>query len=185
MSSPARDSLLPFLLGVLDRSYGARAWHGPNLRGSLRGLTAEYATKRPAPGRRSIAELVLHVAYWKYTVRRRIRGDRKGSFATGGNNWFHVPDDLDARGWRDILRMLDEEHRSLRATVEDIDPRRLSRPAGKDVSLAELVQEVGAHDVYHAGQVQLIKRLVGVPARPRKGTAGDSSNGKSGKSPRA
>lgn len=160
MSEAVGSQLLSFLLGVIDRGYSGRAWHGPNLRGAIRGLSAEQASWRPATGRRSIAELVLHVAYWKYAVRRRLRGGPRGKFATSGSNWFAVPDNLSENGWRQILRILSEEHRSLRDATEQYPPERLLQPVGDSgFTAAELIHEVSAHDVYHAGQIQLIKRL--------------------------
>src|SRR5713101_8707856 len=58
------------LLGLLDEAYRRAAWHGPNLRGSIRGLTAREAAWRPKAGRHNIWEIVAHTAYWKYAVRR-------------------------------------------------------------------------------------------------------------------
>ena len=60
------------LLRILDDAYERKAWHGTNLRGSLRGVTADEARWRPAPGRHNIWELAVHCAYWKYTVRRKL-----------------------------------------------------------------------------------------------------------------
>ena len=56
------------LLGLLDEAYKRAAWHGPNLRGSIRGLTAREAAWRPSAERNSIWEIVVHAAYWKYVV---------------------------------------------------------------------------------------------------------------------
>ena len=68
------------LLDLIDQAFDRQSWHGPNLRGSIRGLTHEEALWRPHPDRHNIWEHVLHAAYWKYTVRRRILGEKRGSF---------------------------------------------------------------------------------------------------------
>lgn len=69
------------LLALLDEGFDRAAWHGPNLRGALRGLTAAHAAQRPAPGRHCIWEIALHCAYWKYAVCRRLTGEgARGSF---------------------------------------------------------------------------------------------------------
>jgi hypothetical protein len=62
------------VLALLDEGYEKRTWHGPNLRQSLRGVTAKQAAWRPERGRHNIWEVALHAAYWKYSVRRRIEG---------------------------------------------------------------------------------------------------------------
>jgi len=147
------------LLALLDEAFEKASWHGPNLRGALRGLSAEQAAWRPAPGRHSVHELCVHAAYWKYAVRRRLTGEKRGSFAARGSNWFErgAPD---AALWRADLRRLAEEHRLLRAAVSALSPRDLARvPAGARQTTERLVRGIAAHDLYHAGQVQLLKRL--------------------------
>jgi hypothetical protein len=74
------DSQISLLLHIVDEAYNHRGWHGPNLLGTLRGLSAEEAAWRPGEGRHNIWEIVLHCAYWKYAVRRRIAGLKRGSF---------------------------------------------------------------------------------------------------------
>ena len=147
------------LLALLDEAFEKASWHGPNLRGALRGVSAAEAAWRPAPGRHSIHELCVHAAYWKYAVRRRLTGEKRGSFAARGSNWFERGGQ-DAALWRADLRRLAEEHRLLRAAVAALSPRDLGRvPPGARQSTERLVRGVAAHDLYHAGQVQLLKRL--------------------------
>jgi hypothetical protein len=148
------------LLHMLDQAYNQKAWHGPCLRGSLRGLTAEQAAWRPGPKRHNIAEIGLHAAYWKYAVRRRLLGEKRGSFALKGSNWFPVPGPLSAAEWRQHVALLEAEHRALRQAVADFPVGRLHEvPAGAKTSNAALIVGIAAHDLYHTGQVQLLKRL--------------------------
>src|SRR5262249_10355076 len=146
------------LLRVLDEAYEKKARHGPNLRGSIRGLSAGQAAWRPGPERRSIADIVVHAAYWKYAVRRRLRGDKRGSFPLPGTNWFALPEPLSEPSWRDYVALLEAEHRALRATVAELPPARLHQaPAGSKVSHATQIYGIAFHDVYHSGQIQLLK----------------------------
>ena len=148
------------LLRLLDESFGGRAWHGTNLRGSIRGVTAGQAAWRPAPGRHNIWETVVHTAYWKYAVRRQLSGGRRGSFACSGSNWFSRTE-KDAPGiWKKDVALLREENRLLREVLKSIPTARLrALSAKKKWTLAELALGVAFHDVYHAGQIQLLKRL--------------------------
>ncbi|HEY6050809.1 MAG TPA: DinB family protein, partial [Thermoanaerobaculia bacterium] len=75
MKTPSEIALL---LSIVDEAYDRSAWHGPNLKGSLRRLTEEEAAWRPGPGRHSAWELAVHAAYWKYAVRRRLTGEKRG-----------------------------------------------------------------------------------------------------------
>jgi uncharacterized damage-inducible protein DinB len=162
MASGDMHPEIRLLLDLLDQAYDRKAWHGPNLKGSIRGLDAEQAAWRPGPGRHSIAEQVLHAAYWKYAARRRLRGDKRGSFPIKGSNWFPVSGGLTEAEWRGHSRLLDAEHRVLRAAVAGLSPERLyETPAGSKVPSVALIQGIAAHDIYHAGQIQLLKRLRG------------------------
>src|SRR5437762_6906463 len=133
-------SVVDLLLLHLDQAFDKKAWHGPNLKGAIRRLSAEQASWRPGPGRRSIAEIVLHAAYWKYAVRRRLRGDKRGSFPLKGSNWFRLPSPLDDSAWQQAVALLEAEHRALRATVAELPDDQLhDTPAGRKTSNATLI----------------------------------------------
>lgn len=155
-----RHAEMELLLRLLDEAYDKKAWHGPNLKSTVRRLDAQQAAWRPNTNRHSIAEIVVHAAYWKYSVRRRLRGDSRGSFPLRGSNWFRLPTPLTDETWREYLTLLDSEHRSLREAVAQFPPDRLHRiPTGSKVSFSTLIYGVAHHDVYHAGQIQILKRL--------------------------
>jgi len=148
------------LLRILDAAYDRKSWHGTNLRGSLRGVTARQAAWRPAPQRHNIWELVVHAAYWKYAAQRRLTGARRGSFPLKGSNWFMRAQEVSERSWRGDVALLESMHRSLRSAVAAMPPREVTRiPRGSTVSNFALLTGVAAHDLYHAGQIQLLKRL--------------------------
>jgi uncharacterized damage-inducible protein DinB len=146
------------LLQTLRRAYDGRSWHGPNLLGSIRGLTPEEAFFRPGRGRHSIYDLVLHAAYWKYVARRRLTGEKRGSFSLKGSNFFPEPKTKDARAVRDARTLLEETHRALCAAVGAMPEAAFAERRGKWTA-GELVAGVAAHDLYHAGQIQLVKRF--------------------------
>jgi DinB family protein len=152
------------LLRILDESYDRKSWHGPNLKGSIRRLSGEEAAWRPHPSRHSIAEHVVHCAYWKYALRRRLRGDKRGSFALKGSNWFAISVPLSALDWKAFVELLESEHRLLRTEVAGFPIDRLADlPAGGKVSFVNMIYGIALHDVYHAGQIQLLKRLQAAP----------------------
>jgi hypothetical protein len=149
------------LLGLLDEAYSRAAWHGPNLRGSIRSLTAHEAAWCPRAGRHNIWEIVTHAAYWKYAVRRRLLGEKRGSFSLQGSNWFVRPIDRTEKAWKADVALLDGEHQRLRAAVAALRPEHLDRPSRGSKTLARrLIAGIALHDVYHAGQIQLIKKLL-------------------------
>jgi DinB superfamily len=141
---------------LLEEAYEKRAWHGPNLKHSIRGVTAKQAAWRPGAGRHNIWEITLHAAYWKYVVRRRIEGGKVGSFALKGNNFFPRPEKGKANeaAWRADKNLLEREHRAVYNAVA----KALPTPTGRN--LLRHLYGVAFHDVYHAGQIRLLRRLM-------------------------
>jgi len=147
------------LLLALDQAYDRKSWHGTNLKGALRGLAVDEATHRSGPGRPSIHELVVHLAYWKYAVLRQVADLPRGTFPLRGSNWF-PREGATAVQWRADLALLDRMHRELRLVVASMDPAALDHPSTKaKYRIRDLILGVAAHDLHHGGQIQLIKRL--------------------------
>jgi DinB superfamily len=154
------DGQVQILLDLLDEAFAKKSWHGTNLRGSIRGLAPAVAARRPAPRRHSIRELVVHAAYWKYAVWRRLAGEKRGSFSLEGSNWFPRSAHPDPKGWAADVALLTAEHERLRDAVARLTAADLRQvPKGSRFTVAGLVRGAAAHDLYHAGQIQLLKKL--------------------------
>lgn len=138
---------------TVEAAYRKGSWHGPNLHAAVRGVDVRTALWRPGKARHNIWELAIHAAYWKFAVRRKLLRDRSLKFAFPGNNWFPVTRGSE-KDWAAARHLLDEQHELflvfLASAAHDIvrDPVR-----------NRLVTGVALHDVYHAGQVVLIKKL--------------------------
>jgi hypothetical protein len=151
------------LVQGLDAAYLKRGWHGPVLRAVLKGIPAEVAHRYPISGRHSIWELALHTAYWKFIVRRRITGDDELTFPRPGANFPTTPIHPSDRDWASDLRLLDVQHDLLREAVLHFPASRLGRKRSKATwTYAEEIQGAAAHDLYHAGQMLLLRRLSGL-----------------------
>ena len=144
------------LLDSLDEAFDKKSWHGPNLRGAIRGVTAGQAAWRPAEERHNIWELTLHAGYWKYVVRRKILREKWGSFVLAGSNFFERPESRAAAtetAWKRDIAILEAEHRKLRDAVAQLPASALT-PA-----VCHLIRGAAAHDLYHAGQIRLLRRM--------------------------
>ena len=157
------ESDISILLTFIDQAFDHKSWHGTNLRGSIRRLSAVDAAWRPARGRHNIWEIVVHTAYWKYVVRRRLLNEPRGSFPLKGSNWIERPaGNEDETAWKADVELLTETHKSLREAIAQLHSRDLKyKPADSKVSNQELITGIASHDLYHAGQIQLLKRLEG------------------------
>jgi hypothetical protein len=101
-------------------------------------------------------EVKLHAAYWKYALRRRMDGGKRGSFALKGSNFFTRPEkgNLNEAAWSADKRLLEREHRALRGMAAKV--LRTARAA----KLLPQLYGVAFHDIYHAGQIRLLRRLM-------------------------
>jgi len=159
------DVRTEFLIDILDHAFDKRSFHGTTLRGALRGLDTETALWRPAPDRHNVWEYLLHAAYWKYIVRRHLVADPPSKFGRSPSNWPAVPAQATPKDLKHDIVFLRDEHAALRSAVEAFPGKRLDTTAGKGLTYRSLIQGVAAHDLYHTGQIQLLKKLA--PARTR------------------
>lgn len=160
MSSKAAITATPearLLTRVLEEGYGPGAWHGPDLKAALADVSLELAFWRPSPERHNIAEVALHHAYCVRSVRGQLSGTTPEPFVLEGEDWFALPDQA-RLAWPQIQAAVEKGQSKLAAVVSDITAGR----AQSKLSEAErfnLVLGITCHAVYHAGQIQLLKRL--------------------------
>lgn len=151
------DPQIRLLLDILDAGFNKTSWHGPNLTGSFRGVEARMAA-RSIRGRKSIWEQVLHAAYWKQRVLNKLIGTQP--FPRRGSDWPNLPDHQTARAWKQDQRLLHDIHARLRFAVAKLDSRTLNP------KLKHMIYGAAAHDVYHAGQIRLLRRFLRAAANP-------------------
>jgi hypothetical protein len=141
---------------VLKEGYGPGSWHGADLNAALGDVTPALAFWRPAPGRHNIAEIALHHAYCVRAVRSQISGLAAQPFVREGDDWFDLPDEQ-AMTWAEVRAAVESEQSRLAALVAQIEAGGASPLA--DAERFNLELGITCHAIYHAGQVQLIKRL--------------------------
>ena len=155
------DGAVRLLLEVFDQAYKAPAWHGTPLKGTLRGVSARDARWQPGRGRHCIWDLVLHTAYWKCMVRRRLLRDAEIAFPRAGHNWFDPPGPANDAAWKRDRALLDEQHRLLHRAIAGLRASDLARRAWHSRwPMKAEVYGIASHDLYHAGQIQILKRLM-------------------------
>jgi hypothetical protein len=137
------------LLDLIDRAFDKRSWHGANLMGSLRGVGASQAARR-FRGRKTIWEQVLHAAYWKQIVLNKLVGTQP--FPRRGSNWIKQPAKPTEKAWRDDTLLLRAIHQQFRDAV--VGSRGKLSP-----KVLRMVHGAAFHDIYHAGQIKLLRRL--------------------------
>jgi uncharacterized damage-inducible protein DinB len=146
------------ILGQLKRAYEGNAWHGPSVKEVLNGVTAAQAHARPLQNAHSIYELVRHIAVWEDVGRRRLQGDPAEVVVSSPEDW-PSPDDTSEAGWGQAKAALDRGHQALVDAIACVPESRLNEPilAGKS-SVYVTLHGVIQHDLYHAGQIAMLKK---------------------------
>ncbi|HSB16404.1 MAG TPA: DinB family protein [Bryobacteraceae bacterium] len=140
----------------MRRAFEGDAWHGPSLREVLEGVDAESAARRPLAGVHSIWEIVLHVSAWKTALCRRIEGS--AIELAGEEDWPPVHAGGEA-AWKQTLAELAERHRALYGLTARMSDSRLLDPVpGKDHDVYFMLHGAVQHDIYHAGQIAVLRK---------------------------
>ncbi len=144
----------------LRRAFDGDAWHGDSLFEILRGVSAAQAAAYPIKNAHSIWELVLHIAAWDGTVRRRMSGT--AAKLSGKKNFPPVVDTSEA-AWAMTLEHVRQVHQELIDAVERFPEKSLRKQVpgkkGAHYTFYYMLHGVVQHELYHAGQIALLKKM--------------------------
>jgi uncharacterized damage-inducible protein DinB len=147
---------------LLRRAYQGTAWHGPSVCEVLEGVTAAQAAAHPIPGAHSIWEIVLHIAVWERAANKRAN-EWKVVNVSDEEDWPAVTDTSDT-AWAAALEELEVTNRTLRETIETLDDSALDRMVeGAPYNAYFMLHGAIQHDLYHAGQIALLKKALPKP----------------------
>jgi uncharacterized damage-inducible protein DinB len=143
----------------LRRAFEGGAWHGPAVQEILQGVTAAQAARRPVAGAHTIWELVHHITAWATLVRRRLEGETIVD-VPHKQDWPPVTD-TNAAAWKRALKNLKDSQRRLGRTIAGLSDAQLKKKVpGKKHTLYVEAHGVIQHDLYHAGQIALLKKAL-------------------------
>jgi uncharacterized damage-inducible protein DinB len=144
----------------LQRALEGNAWHGPAVLETLGGISAEQAHAHPIAGAHSVWEIVLHLSATYVLVLRRLRG--VATPLSAAEDWPPVPPPTEAN-WQEAVAALRRLNADARDAVRAFPPDRLDQPLVPDPPYTAYTQFIGLtqHDLYHAGQISLLKRALG------------------------
>jgi uncharacterized damage-inducible protein DinB len=148
----------------LQRQHDGDPWHGPSRAAILADVSAAEAAWQPGAGAHSIWDLVLHMRSWTREVERRALGAQPAMPEDG--DWPEVISTSE-EAWAEAQASLDAAHERIVAVVRRLGAERLSgmvgatrdKPLGTGITHRAMLYSLAQHDVYHSGQVAILKRM--------------------------
>ena len=146
---------------ILRREYAGESWHGPSLSEILDGITAQDAVKRIIPNAHNIAELVIHMTNWRiFTLEKLTGGDTYDIILNSDADWT-VVNELSEDGWQEILDNLADTQTELLELVDKFPVNKINEIVpGRKYSFYMLLHGIIQHDIYHSGQISLLKKAI-------------------------
>lgn len=154
------------LADQIRRAFEGDAWHGDSVLELLAGVDAKTAAARPIPSAHSIWEILLHLSAWDGVVIRRIGG--AAVMPTDTENFPPVMDTSEA-AWGKAVGTVKKTHEELvRAVAGFPDSRLQEQVPGKKqdyYNFYYMFSGVVQHELYHAGQIALLKKFGASPVK--------------------
>ncbi|MEA2238217.1 MAG: hypothetical protein QOC81_2941 [Thermoanaerobaculia bacterium] len=142
------------ILDQLNRSWGGPSWTGVDIQPLLDGITDEQARARPLPNAHSIFELAAHMSTWMNAVADRLGGSTQE--LTDAEDWRDVTN----LAWPDAITAMENAHSRLSDVIARLTPDDLDKKvAGRKYTIYVMLHGVIQHNLYHAGQIGLLKKV--------------------------
>jgi len=141
----------------LERAFRGEAWHGPSVRQILSGVNCSAANTLPMKGVHTIWEIVLHMIVWMRLTVHALDGDSMPADPLPDQDWPEV-EEAEEDEWAETMDDLVETHNLLIDRVSGLtDDDLMKIVPGRDFSWYILIHGIVQHNLYHAGQIAIIK----------------------------
>ncbi|HMP98341.1 MAG TPA: DinB family protein [Cyclobacteriaceae bacterium] len=141
------------IINTLKHTYEKNAWHGPAVMETLAGIDAKDAQKKVGDSH-SIIELVAHMTAWRNYVTEKLKGN--ASFELSDEQNFPK-----VKNWSEALKQLAQSQQELIQALEATPDERLNEKVpNREFKFYTMLQGIIHHDLYHLGQIQLMKKYV-------------------------
>jgi len=144
--------------------YGGDPWLGESFMKKLEDVIEAEAFKQPVKDVHSIAELVAHIIYWRSPIIRKLKGEKDYVGKMDSPENWPTLDELKAKGWKALLEEFEESQKQLIALLKGAKPHFFMEEYKPGVSWDQMIEGVVQHDIYHLGQLALIKKMIRLDA---------------------
>lgn len=139
--------------------WNGEPWYGSSSSTIFRGVTAPEALAHPLPGAQSIWETLLHMTAWTEETTSRMNGGESKNPDRG--DWPAVKGSTHEE-WMAAQGELLTARKALLESIEKAHEESLflqvPKASGTGATRADTVNGLADHDVYHLGQIALLKK---------------------------
>ncbi len=145
------------LIDLFERTFDGDAWHGPSVMKVLQNFPLEQMNARIGDGH-SVIELVEHMTAWRQFAIHRLQGDKTYEVTELEN--FRPRENAGEEDWQKAIEALEQSQKQLLELLKDFPANELSALVdGRSYPFYVLLHGLIHHDLYHLGQIVLLKRL--------------------------
>lgn len=156
MSNPSMTQYVTHFREV----YNGNPWFGENIVSKLNGITDELAFVRPREDVHSIAEVVSHMTFWRKSLISRLNNDESfHASVESEDNWRNLSL-LRREGWNKVRTDFEASQETISEILGRQPATILATEYAKDHTFEYLIQGVIDHDIYHLGQIGLIRKMI-------------------------
>lgn len=140
--------------------HNGEPWYGDDITSKLDGVTDDTAFIRPVEGVHSIAEVVAHMTYWRMSLISRLKRDASFKASVESDDNWRDPSVLRVEGWTRIREAFETSQQIIIELLSRQPAEILDTEYEKGRTFDYLVEGIIDHDVYHLGQIGLIRKMV-------------------------
>jgi len=145
------------LADQLRKAFNGEAWYGPSWRESLEGVGPADARRRPVAQAHSIGEIVLHTITWHEVATKRLAGGTPPQPTDEEN--FPKAEFTHESEWKAAIDKLFATGNALAETIAAFPDAKLDEQRPNNAGTwYQLACGMLQHDLYHLGQVGLLKK---------------------------
>lgn len=154
----SNNLLVTRIVTMLHAGYNGGAWHGPSVMEALKDLSPEQASFK-TPTVHTIAELIYHMTSWRLFVIKRLQGDYDYLIDDDKKDFGNSPV-VDKFELETLLMELSlSQDELVKELVQKTDTYLDQIVPGSEYTYYTLVHGIIQHDIYHAGQVSILKKM--------------------------
>lgn len=145
------------IIELFRGTYHGPVWYGKSVRKTLDDVPVGKALLR-LNGSYNIAELVYHMIAWRRYLEHLLRAGE--SIVIEEKENFPTIEYMTNEDWQELVDRLDHSQKTLEELMQS-STMQLSDPVpSKPYKLADVLQGIVQHDVYHIGQINFLAKFL-------------------------